>query len=548
MTLDYYKLKEQPFGSIPDSRFLFVGSAHRQALGSVLLALQMGNGSVSLVAQPGLGKTTMLFHVLNTLKENVTTVYIFQAPQTPVELLRAILSDLGELEINEHPAEMLALLQSLLIEQLEQQKRVVVVIDEAQNLTPAVLQVVHTLSNAASDRGRPLQFILSGQSQLAPALAPANGAHLSYRAPVVATLEPLNAEDTALYVDHRLRIAGYAREAPLFTHEASNLIARYSEGVPRKINNLCYSSLALGYKTKRSTIDADIVRAVVADLGLDRTLQAAGFTSMRAPGIPAPPKVVSMPMPAHDRADLIVAKPPSPPAPPQLVEVPRRVSAFVEEPAEVFLKPPAEVRENVVPITPAAASLTSNRGRAIAPDLPEVLPFTAKARNTSSLAPKLGLVAAVLLAATVTLVNLNRHPAVRPPTAAVPVIPAPSPVSPFKALPQPQPSAKSAPTLPGPSPSPSQAALTAPPANAPDLKGMNLLAAVHALSGRSLKTICKENFGQCDSKQLQEMHHVNPRLAGAAQKHLSQNSGSSTRKVTATATDRPDGAPLASSN
>ena len=276
LTLDYYSLKEQPFGAIPDRRFLFVNLAHRQALGSLLSALQQGNSAVMLVGQPGQGKTTLLYHMFGTLSETITTVYLFQAPQSQLDLLRAILADLGVLQVDESLQVMLPLLRQLLTAEKKLQKRVVVVVDGAQDLPPDVLDLLWTLADPSSEQSS-LQFVLSGPTMIEESIDP-ESLGLSYRAPAIAHLEPFDQQDTALYVDYRLRMAGYNRDLPLFTPEASALIARYSGGIPRKINNLCFTSLMLGYKERRPKIEADIVRGVIEDLGLDRGLKVLAAT------------------------------------------------------------------------------------------------------------------------------------------------------------------------------------------------------------------------------------------------------------------------------
>ena len=293
MTLNFYNLKEQPFGTLPDARFLFVSDSHRQALAAVIVALQQGNSFVSLLARPGMGKTTLLFHMFQALKQNVTTVYLFHAPQTPVDFLRAILADLGVREMLEVPEQMFALLEQLLADQAQQGKRVVVIIDEAQGLTPSVSELLCVLSNPERPYGTRVQFVFSGHSRMEDAEIPLESTSLSYREPIFARLEPLNLDDTANYVDYRLRVAGYDRNEPLFTWEASALIARYGEGIPRKINNLCYTSLTFGYKEKLERIEADTVRGVIADLGLDRKQKVippapAGNPARELPGRTVP--------------------------------------------------------------------------------------------------------------------------------------------------------------------------------------------------------------------------------------------------------------------
>jgi general secretion pathway protein A len=270
MVLDFYRLREDPFGVTPDSRYLFESASHQEALASILYGIETGRGFIALIAGPGMGKTTLLFHALSQLRSRATTIFLFQTISTPVDLLRAILTDLGAPEIPGSPIQMQAKLNELLLEQARLGKRVVVVIDEAQNLDDAVLELVRMLSNFETSREKLIQIILSGQPQLAEKIASPELVQLRQRVSMFAGLNPFSSEATQLYIEHRLRTAGYSLETPLFTKEALALIVQYSEGIPRNINNLCFNSLSLGCALKRKAIDGDIVREVIADLDLDR--------------------------------------------------------------------------------------------------------------------------------------------------------------------------------------------------------------------------------------------------------------------------------------
>jgi hypothetical protein len=161
-------------------------------------------------------------------------------------------------------------LNEVLTKQARLGKRVVVVIDEAQNLAEPVLELVRMLSNFETSREKLIQIILSGQPQLARKIASPELVQLRQRISIFAFLERLSQKDTELYIDHRLQTAGYSSQAPLFTGEALALIVQYSEGIPRNINNLCFNALSLGCASRRKTIDGDVIREVVADLDLEQ--------------------------------------------------------------------------------------------------------------------------------------------------------------------------------------------------------------------------------------------------------------------------------------
>jgi general secretion pathway protein A len=269
MILDYYRLREQPFGATPDSRYLFASETHREALASLLYGVAAGRGFVALIAMPGMGKTTLLFESMRQLRGNAKTVFLFQTISSPLEFLTALLADLGIEETSGGLIALQAKLNDILVEQARRGERLVVVIDEAQNLNDSVLEFARMLSNFETEQQKLVQIILSGQPQLAVKLASPQLMQLRQRISMVAYLRPLSAEETELYVAHRLRLAGHTSDKPLFTSAALQLIARHSKGIPRNINNLCFNALSLGCALKRKMIDAEIIKEVIADLDLD---------------------------------------------------------------------------------------------------------------------------------------------------------------------------------------------------------------------------------------------------------------------------------------
>ena len=271
MIWDYYKLREHPFGVTPDSRYLFMSSTHREALASLLYGIETGCGFLALIAQPGLGKTMLLSHAMNALQgEKTLTTLLFQTVCTPMDLMRTLLAGLGVRDTRGNLTELQQRLKETLEEQARRGKRVVVVIDEAQNLDDSVLELIRVLSNLETSREKLIQIIFSGQPQLAEKIGTPYLEQLRQRISIVATLKPFSREDTELYIDHRLRFAGYDFEAALFTRDALTLIAEHSDGIPRNINNLCFNSLSLACALGRKPIDREIVREVIADLNLDR--------------------------------------------------------------------------------------------------------------------------------------------------------------------------------------------------------------------------------------------------------------------------------------
>lgn len=279
MVLEYYNLREQPFGVTPDPQYLYYSATHREALASLLYGLEAGRGFVALIAKPGMGKTTLLFQALNQLKDRTRAVFVFQTICTPIELLRAVLADLGVHDTQGNLIELQAKLNEVITEQSRLGKRLVIVIDEAQNLDDSVLEMVRMLSNFETSREKLIQIVLCGQPQLADRLSSPGLVQLRQRISIFGRLKPFSSEETTRYVDHRIRMTGYSAETPLFTRDALALIAQCSEGIPRNINNLCFNALSLGRALRRRPIDCDIVREVVADLNLEPLRESTALVS-----------------------------------------------------------------------------------------------------------------------------------------------------------------------------------------------------------------------------------------------------------------------------
>jgi general secretion pathway protein A len=264
---DYYKLAEQPFGMTPDTRYLYLSPTHREALASLLYGVQSGRGFMAIIAEPGMGKTTLLFQLLQQLGNTAKTVFLFQTFWSPGDLLRSLLHDLGTEAYGDLP-EMHAQLNECMLTESRQGRQIVVVIDEAQNLSHSTLEFLRMLSNFETPHKKLMQIILAGQPQLAEKLASPDLVQLRQRISIVARLKPFTAEETNLYVGHRLRVAGHDFSAPVFTPRAGAMIAEHSEGIPRNINNLCINALSLGCALKRRPIDEKIIREVLDDLDL----------------------------------------------------------------------------------------------------------------------------------------------------------------------------------------------------------------------------------------------------------------------------------------
>jgi len=268
MFLEYYKLAEQPFGVTPDSRFLYLGPKHREALASLVYGTESNRGFLALIAKPGMGKTSLLYHYLAHLRDKARTAFVFRTDCDSREFIRHLLLDLGiDIAGMDLPA-MHDSLNRLLTEEMRAGRRFVLVIDEAQNLEEKVLESVRLLSNFETPWVKLMQIVLAGQPQLADRLASPSMAQLRQRVSMVIRIDSFTNEDVNAYIDHRLWVAGCDKPA-LFTVGARKLIAEHSEGIPRNINNLCFNAMSLACAMKRKAIDRDIVLDVIADLDLE---------------------------------------------------------------------------------------------------------------------------------------------------------------------------------------------------------------------------------------------------------------------------------------
>jgi general secretion pathway protein A len=269
MVLEYYNLKEQPFGVTPDPRYLYSSASHREALATLSYGIRSRRGFMSLIAKPGMGKTTILFRLLSELEGSARTVFLFQTLCSPKDLLRDLLRDLGITDDSDDAGRMHEKLNRLLLAEAREGRRVVVVVDEAQNLEDSALEMLRMLSNFETTSYKLMQIILSGQPQLREKLASPQLLQLRQRMSIFARLHPFSAEETDLYVRHRLRVAGYDFKTPLFTPQAAALIAKYSEGIPRNINNICFNAISLGCVLKQKTIREEVVRECLDDMGFE---------------------------------------------------------------------------------------------------------------------------------------------------------------------------------------------------------------------------------------------------------------------------------------
>lgn len=268
MLLRCFGLNDDPFGVTPEPRFLYQSDTHREALAGLKCGFYGNRGFTSLIASPGLGKTTLLQCFLGGIRETARSAYLFNidSQTQPSELIASILRDLG-MSPEGSAAEMREQLNAALAEEARLGRLVTVVVDEAQNLSDAALESLRLLSNFETSSQKLMHIILAGQPQLSERLQSPSLTQLRQRITTVCRLKALSAEETKAYIGHRLTVAGYRGDA-LFTDGALASIASASQGIPRTINTLCFNALLICRALNRKQVDSVMMEEAIGDLQL----------------------------------------------------------------------------------------------------------------------------------------------------------------------------------------------------------------------------------------------------------------------------------------
>ena len=282
--LSYFGLTKNPFGVTPDPEFLFLSPTHREALATLISGIECGFGFQVLVAQPGMGKTTLLFHILEKYRASARTAFLFQQQHSPGELLQSVLRELGGRATASQPsfAQMCDEFQQLLINAAAAGQRTILFVDEAQNVSNSILETLRQLSNFESSQSKLLQIILTGQPGLVTTLASREQQQLRQRVSMIARMTPFAMAAARDYIHHRLATAGCRSD--LFTDVAVQRVWSHSEGIPRNINTLCLNAMLLAFSQSSRRIDHSLIEDTAKGFDLDRVM--AELFANRVPATP----------------------------------------------------------------------------------------------------------------------------------------------------------------------------------------------------------------------------------------------------------------------
>lgn len=265
MYCELFQLTEPPFRLTPDPQFLFASKQHARAKAYMESTIWLADGFVVITGDIGSGKTTLIEAFLNELPKDIALAHISQTQLSPVEFLQALLVEFGFKPFRKRKVELLSMLKDFMVEQYAAGKKILLVIDEAQNLSRKVLEEVRLLSGLELQKEKLLRIIIAGQPELSHKLDSPRLQQLTQRVRLRFHLGALSKRETHEYITHRLEIAG-AKGRKIFEPTACDLVFRYAGGVPRLVNVLCDTAMLCAFAEEKTVIDEALVKAAVEEL------------------------------------------------------------------------------------------------------------------------------------------------------------------------------------------------------------------------------------------------------------------------------------------
>ena len=264
MYLNHYQFQQLPFRNTPDPRFFYETPKHNEALANLIYAVEQRRGFVLLSGEIGSGKTLVTHLLLQHLEDHAQIALVRNTHLNSVQLIRLICDEFSiQVPGGADKATMLLSINQFLIQQLSEDRLVIVIIDEAQNLSDKVLEELRMLSNLETSSEKLLQIVLVGQPELRDKVSQPHLEQLRQRIALSYHLEPLTLEEISAYINHRLKVAGGDGQKASFTPEAIAKVARFSRGTPRIINGLCDNALLYGFTAKTHIIDEALIDKVL---------------------------------------------------------------------------------------------------------------------------------------------------------------------------------------------------------------------------------------------------------------------------------------------
>ncbi|MEX1993846.1 MAG: AAA family ATPase [Steroidobacteraceae bacterium] len=304
MYLAHFQLTELPFRLSPDPAFLYLSKHHARAKAYMESTIWFTDGFVVITGEIGSGKTTLIETFLRELEKDVVVAQVAQTQVSPIEFLQAVLVQFGFSPFKMRKAELLATLNQFLVDQYAAGRKVLLIVDEAQNLSNRVLEEVRLLSGVETTKEKVLRIILCGQPELNEKLDSAELIQLVQRVRLRFHLTALTPEDTQAYVLHRLEVAG-SHGRQIFAKDTYPVIYRYTGGVPRLINTICDTAMMGAYALERERIGVAELKAAIDELQwvefVSRTnrMRAALLASPPAPLVVGPEEVLARIIVAH---------------------------------------------------------------------------------------------------------------------------------------------------------------------------------------------------------------------------------------------------------
>jgi len=289
----FYGLREKPFNLTPDPKYLYLSDKHKEAFAHLLFGIKNHTGFVMVTGEIGTGKTTICRNLLNQLDPDTELAFVFNPSLNPVELLKRINSEFGIPSDADNVLELTDALNAHLLDAAAKNKSCVLVIDEAQNLTPPVLEQIRLLSNLETETEKLLQIILIGQPELLERLQLKELRQLNQRITARYHLKPLNEQETLQYIAYRLHVAGGRRKVQ-FARSAVRAVYKQSGGTPRVINAICDRALLIGYTKETHIITANLVRRAAREIRGEKAPGRRGGWKSLARWVPSPSLLVAV--------------------------------------------------------------------------------------------------------------------------------------------------------------------------------------------------------------------------------------------------------------